>query len=318
MAMSPLFLRGREEPGDLLVETVAAAGAAVATFAAVAIVVRMLATRVGRWWALVPVGVFLVGPVLRSGPPNTLISGWDELCGGSCLPAVLGLGAAIELALVVVAVGRPSGPRSKVMPSAGYVAAALMASVLTVIAIRAMDIVDGAPPVEAWVAVCLAGLMSPNGQLRPLESALLMSTVASTVIPDFFDAVAHPDRVAWGEMVAYTVALVRPLVIVAVASASWPLWLRMVASSRDHPLGGLIVINALNIADAVLTWIGVSQGDARELNPVVSAIGLPWKVILVAVVSVAIYRLRPAWLPYPTGVMLLVVAYHLSGLVING
>jgi hypothetical protein len=204
------------------------------------------------------------------------------------------------------------------MPSAGYVAAALMASVLTVIAIRAMDIVDGAPPVEAWVAVCLAGLMSPNGRLRPLESALLMSTVASTVIPDFFDAVAHPDRVAWGEMVAYTVALVRPLVIVAVASASWPLWLRMVASSRDHPLGGLIVINALNIADAVLTWIGVSQGDARELNPVVSAIGLPWKVILVAVVSVAIYRLRPAWLPYPTGVMLLVVAYHLSGLVING
>ena len=79
----------------------------------------------------------------------------------------------------------------------------------------------------------------------------------------------------------------------------------------------LVTVNVLNLADAVLTRFAVSTGSALELNPVVRLIGLPAKLILVGVLSWLLYRRRPATLLFPAAVLLVVLAYHLSGLVID-
>ena len=55
-----------------------------------------------------------------------------------------------------------------------------------------------------------------------------------------------------------------------------------------------------------------------ELNPVVRAIGLPAKLVLVGLLSWFLYRRRPAALLIPAAILLVVLAYHVSGLVIDG
>jgi hypothetical protein len=230
----------------------------------------------------------------------------------------IGLGATIELVLVLVATGARVPAKSSISLSVTEVAAAAVALILVLISLRTMEIVDGPPPFEASLSVCLAALMCPMGRLRPLGSALLMAIVASTVIPDLWESFVHPGDVRPEEMVDYAVALLSPLFVVAIASSSWPAWVHGFQRSTDRPLGTLVLLNCLNVADALLTGIGISRGVASEFNPVVDFIGLPLKIVLVAVASIAVYRMRPAWLPYPTAALLLVFGYHLSGLVING
>ena len=80
----------------------------------------------------------------------------------------------------------------------------------------------------------------------------------------------------------------------------------------------LVTVNLLNLADAVLTRFAVSAGAAVELNPVVRLIGLPAKLLLVGLLSWLLYRRRPATLLFPAAVLLVVLAYHVSGLIIDG
>jgi hypothetical protein len=61
----------------------------------------------------------------------------------------------------------------------------------------------------------------------------------------------------------------------------------------------LWVLNALNIADALLTLVALRSGVAVEGNPVVRTIGMPGKIVLVAAAGWLISRLRPKalWIP---------------------
>lgn len=68
-------------------------------------------------------------------------------------------------------------------------------------------------------------------------------------------------------------------------------------------------LNALNIADALLTTIALRAGVAVEANPVVRTIGMPGKVVLVAVAGWALYRLRPRALMVPIAALALVVLW---------
>jgi len=77
----------------------------------------------------------------------------------------------------------------------------------------------------------------------------------------------------------------------------------------------LVWVNVLNIADALLSWWAISSGRSSELNPVVSAIGLPAKVILVLLASLALYRARPRALVALLVVLCLVIVYHVAGLI---
>jgi hypothetical protein len=56
---------------------------------------------------------------------------------------------------------------------------------------------------------------------------------------------------------------------------------------------------ALNAVDAALTTIALRRGAAVEANPVVRTIGMPGKLVLVAVAGWLLYLLRPRalWIP---------------------
>lgn len=89
-----------------------------------------------------------------------------------------------------------------------------------------------------------------------------------------------------------------------------------VAPSQRSPL--LWALNALNVADALLTATVLRSGMAVEGNPVVRAIGLPGKVIVVALAGWLINRLRPRALIVPVIAMGLVVAWTTVNVVARG
>jgi hypothetical protein len=76
----------------------------------------------------------------------------------------------------------------------------------------------------------------------------------------------------------------------------------------------LWALNALNLADALLTSIALRTGVALEGNPVVRTIGLPGKLVVVAVAGWLINRLRPRALIVPVAALALVVAWTLANL----
>jgi hypothetical protein len=109
-----------------------------------------------------------------------------------------------------------------------------------------------------------------------------------------------------------------PLVVCGVVLSSWERLPATMTAVAKRPAVLLVVVIALNVADAVLTQFAVRSGAAVELNPVVRTIGLPAKVILVGLLSWFLYRRRPAALLIPAMILLVVLAYHVSGLVIDG
>jgi predicted signal transduction protein with EAL and GGDEF domain len=64
----------------------------------------------------------------------------------------------------------------------------------------------------------------------------------------------------------------------------------------------------------MLSEAAISAGAARELNPLVLAIGTPAKIILVATCSALLLWRRPRALVWPALAFLALAAYHLTGL----
>jgi hypothetical protein len=109
-----------------------------------------------------------------------------------------------------------------------------------------------------------------------------------------------------------------PLVICVLTISLWERLGALMRASTRRPLWLLVAVNALNLADALLTQLAVRAGAAVELNLVVRLIGVPAKLVLVGLLSWFLYRRRPATLLIPAAVLLVMLAYHVSGLVIDG
>lgn len=75
----------------------------------------------------------------------------------------------------------------------------------------------------------------------------------------------------------------------------------------------LVALNALNVLDAVLTYLVTRAGIAVEANPLVEVMTLPGKVVFVAVLSFVLWKLRPRALVIPVAGYSLVVAYTIAG-----
>ena len=88
---------------------------------------------------------------------------------------------------------------------------------------------------------------------------------------------------------------------------------RVLGRLRTTPLSTLVLLNVLNVADAVLTWIAVDANQAVEANPVVRMLGLPAKVMLVGAISLVLYRRRPRALAWTLPVFIGVLAWHVAG-----
>jgi hypothetical protein len=104
------------------------------------------------------------------------------------------------------------------------------------------------------------------------------------------------------------------LALIPVALGLTPALTDLLRRWVNRPLALLLVVNALNLLDAILTWVGRSNGTLEEANPIVAWSGLAPKVLLVGALSALIYRLRPRWLVIPAGVFSGLILYHLGGL----
>lgn len=75
----------------------------------------------------------------------------------------------------------------------------------------------------------------------------------------------------------------------------------------------LVALNALNLLDALLTYLVTSAGLAVEGNPLVEWMTLPGKVVFVAALSFVLWKLRPRALWIPVAGYSAVVAYTIAG-----
>jgi hypothetical protein len=105
-----------------------------------------------------------------------------------------------------------------------------------------------------------------------------------------------------------------PAVLVTLVGSAWqPMSESFHRSPRKYPLFLLLALNALNVADALLTELGIRSGQVAELNPLISELGNVGKVVVVGGFSLLLYRLRPQALFWVLLPLTLVIAYHASG-----
>ena len=89
---------------------------------------------------------------------------------------------------------------------------------------------------------------------------------------------------------------------------------KVLGEARRSPFGTLILLNGLNVVDAIMSDAAIGAGVARELNPLILAVGAPVKLALVAALSLLLCWKRPQALVVPGGVFVVLIAYHLTGL----
>ena len=87
-----------------------------------------------------------------------------------------------------------------------------------------------------------------------------------------------------------------------------------IEEAKARPLGALVLLNGLNVLDAILSDAAIGAGTASELNPFVLAVGTPVKLALVAACSALLYWKRPQALVWPSIAFVVLAAYHLTGL----
>lgn len=108
-----------------------------------------------------------------------------------------------------------------------------------------------------------------------------------------------------------------PLLVAASSRTAWKEVVRLVAWLRVHPIVLLVIVNALNALDALMSSAAIHAGNAAELNPLVSTYGDAAKIVLVAGCSVMLYMRRPDALIWPAAAFLALAAYHITGYLAN-
>ena len=108
-----------------------------------------------------------------------------------------------------------------------------------------------------------------------------------------------------------------PFVAVVAAGALW----RPIASMVDRETATtwalVVALNLLNLADVLFTRIAVHSGQAVEANPFAAWIGPGVKLAGVGVASALLARFRPRALVWLVVVFAALMAWHLSGLILD-
>ena len=79
----------------------------------------------------------------------------------------------------------------------------------------------------------------------------------------------------------------------------------------------VVALNVLNLADVLFTRIAVHSGQAVEANPFAAWIGPGVKLAGVGVASALLARFRPRALVWLVVVFAALMAWHLSGLILD-
>jgi hypothetical protein len=149
----------------------------------------------------------------------------------------------------------------------------------------------------------LASLRPRIAWTLPAVAALLATGWASLLVLG-----AGFSGIGWAE-----VASSLPFLALPVFAAMWEPLARGLHALADKPRRALLILNVLNVVDAVFTAFAVRTEGAIEANPFVRAIGLPAKVVLVGVLSLLVFRVRPRALAWLTLVLAGVLMWHLAG-----
>ena len=314
-----------EPPTTRPLAMVAAGGLAV--YGCFALAQTAIARRGHRLlWAIPPVAFVLLGAITSHGAPQTIGVPWVVACFRDCAtPWYLGswAGSIADLALVLVpgavVAARMPGVRFSKWIDAPAAAALALCTALAVIVGRTWGALGHAPDLAAFSAVVALGLLV--GTARPWWPWLhvAFAVVASGALAWFLSgggAAGLPSSAGAGEP-SSVIGTAGPFVVGVLAASAWEPLASVIRRSDIRPLGLLIAVNVLNLADAVLTAVEVHSGHALELNPLIRYGGLPLKVAVVGAISWLLYRRRPAALFWPAIVLLAVVCYHVSGFVVN-
>jgi hypothetical protein len=281
-----------------------------------------------RFTIAVPLVVWVVGPLLAGwlggahGPgqsPVPLPVGleWSRLSAtaggfgawlGACVDGALILAPAFALTLLAPPSSEPSSRPPR--PTSSDIAAIafgvfgllLVVELPRLYGVQTLGFVDDLVPYAAmfafgaalprwrwrWPAVVAVPMLATNefAQWAVWHTPVSLMSVARAVLP-------YLAATGFG-------ASIKPLI-------------RLFRRLAAHPTEALIACNVLNVTDALLTAIGVHGGIAVESNPLVNAMGLPLKILLVALVSLALARTRPRALVWPCAALAGVVVWHLAG-----
>jgi len=223
--------------------------------------------------------------------------------GGQLVGAIAALGGYSTLVWLGRDTTKPNTPLTSpalTVAGIGFVAVVAMLIATTMLGV-------GAAPDVVLIAAGTAALATSRrrGVLGAAAVAVLADPVSSV------EALVT----AGGALVWVIVVVLGRLVAVfdAGRAASQPAATRTSTALRD-----LMLVNALNVVDAGVTWLLLDRGTGIELNPVINMIGLPAKVVLVAAGSIIIYRVRPRALPLLALPLAAVVAYHSFGIAVFG
>lgn len=297
------------------------------TFLAVASMGIAIGRQGHRVLFAIPAALFVLGTVVRDGhvPQPIGLEWWLR---GACFEGTCDsswfihpwAGPLIDLALVLVPgwfAARSYGPRRWPRDASAATWSAILAIVgcLAVItwAVGTQRHVDLAAFLAAATAGLLLGAAKPWWPWLPIVFA---AAVAGASVPLIGQFMKMSESSGWVlSEFAREVAL--PVVAIGVVATLWDPLARVGRRMEARPLGLLVIVNVLNVVDAILTAVAVNAGAASEANPVVRMLGLPGKIVLVGLVTWLLYKRRPAALVWPAAVLLAVVAYHLAGAIVN-
>ncbi len=190
-----------------------------------------------------------------------------------------------------------------------------LALLLAFIAYRTIGVVQGSTDLQASLTVTTFALLAGTAKRWwPWTHVLLALVLSGTVSLMIWDALYPTAR---GDIAPYAWQQALPLAVIALLASLWQPVARVLRGSTSHPVGLLVTCNILNVGDAVLTAVAVRTGQAVEINPFVRWIGLPAKIVLVGALTWLLYRKHPFGLVWVTAALCAVIAYHLSGIVVN-
>jgi Domain of unknown function (DUF5658) len=191
---------------------------------------------------------------------------------------------------------------------------------MAAIVVRTAHVLTGETPVAVVLSAGAFALLASSSRPWWPWATILVAAAMSGWMGELFTDLNYGARTLGGvpsDLGAASLHAWPYLLSVAVLSV-WELLSAAMRRSEESPVGLLVAVNLLNVADALFTRLAVHAGQATELNPLVRAVGLPAKVVGVGLLSWLLYRRRPALLLIPAAALLVVLAYHVSGLVVDG
>jgi len=163
-----------------------------------------------------------------------------------------------------------------------------------------------APLVPIFVLGLLAGARPPWWPWAVVALALLPA--GETLVP----LIQHPRLPE-----PWEIDVLWPPIAAGLLGSAWPFATRLLSSVQRKPVTLVVAVNMLNIADAVLTMTAINANEAVEANPVASTLGMPAKIVLVAVASIWLARRYPQALIWPMLGLTAVFSWHVAGLALR-